>query len=40
MAGWTRHEGLAVPLPLENVDTDQLIPARFMSTPPAQGYGS
>jgi 3-isopropylmalate/(R)-2-methylmalate dehydratase small subunit len=39
MPGWTRHEGLAVPLPLENIDTDQLIPARFMSTPRAQGYG-
>jgi 3-isopropylmalate/(R)-2-methylmalate dehydratase small subunit len=39
MAGWTHHEGLAVPLPLENVDTDQLIPARFMSTPRSDGYG-
>lgn len=37
--GWTRHEGLAVGLPRENVDTDQLIPARFMSTPRAEGYG-
>ena len=40
MSGWTRHEGLAVALPLENVDTDQLIPARFMSAPRSQGYGS
>lgn len=39
MSGWTTHEGLAVGLPLEGVDTDQLIPARFMSTPRAQGYG-
>lgn len=39
MAGWTRHQGLAVPLPLENIDTDQLIPARFMATPRAEGYG-
>lgn len=39
MVGWTHHEGLAVPLPLENVDTDQLIPARFMTTPRSQGYG-
>jgi 3-isopropylmalate/(R)-2-methylmalate dehydratase small subunit len=39
MAGWTHHEGLAVGLPLENVDTDQLIPARFMSAPRTQGYG-
>ena len=39
MAGWTRHEGLAVALPVENVDTDQLIPARFMSAPRSAGYG-
>jgi 3-isopropylmalate/(R)-2-methylmalate dehydratase small subunit len=30
---------LACPLPLENVDTDQIVPARFMSTPRSQGYG-
>lgn len=39
MAGWTIHKGQAVALPLENIDTDQLIPARFMSTPRAAGYG-
>lgn len=39
MAGWTRHEGKALLLPLDNVDTDQLIPARFMSVPRSQGYG-
>ena len=39
MAGWIRHEGRALPLPLENVDTDQLIPARFMSAPRSAGYG-
>lgn len=39
MSGWSQHTGLAVGLPLENVDTDQLIPARFMSVPRAQGYG-
>lgn len=39
MAGWTRHRGLAVGLPFENIDTDQLIPARFMSAPRSQGYG-
>ncbi|MEM7643114.1 MAG: 3-isopropylmalate dehydratase small subunit [Pseudomonadota bacterium] len=39
MAGWSRHEGRAVALPLDNVDTDQLIPARFMSAPRAEGYG-
>jgi len=39
MSGWTRHTGVAVALDRENVDTDQLIPARFMSTPRSQGYG-
>jgi 3-isopropylmalate/(R)-2-methylmalate dehydratase small subunit len=32
-------EAIACPLALENVDTDQLIPARFMSRPRASGYG-
>jgi len=39
MTGWTTHEGRAVALPLESVDTDQIIPARFMSAPRASGYG-
>ena len=39
MAGWTLHRGTAVALPIENVDTDQLIPARFMSAPRSAGYG-
>lgn len=39
MQGWTRHEGLAVALPLEGIDTDQIIPARFMTRPRSQGYG-
>ncbi|MBK5927721.1 3-isopropylmalate dehydratase small subunit [Rhodobaculum claviforme] len=39
MSGWSHHAGLAVLLDRANVDTDQLIPARFMSTPRAQGYG-
>ena len=29
----------ACPLPLANVDTDQLIPARFMRRPRSEGYG-
>jgi len=29
----------ACPLGLANVDTDQLIPARFMQTPRSEGYG-
>ncbi|WP_372893295.1 3-isopropylmalate dehydratase small subunit [Rhodosalinus sp.] len=40
MRGWTRHDGLAVALPVEGIDTDQLIPARFMSRPRAAGYGA
>lgn len=39
MAGWTVHEGPALALDRESVDTDQLIPARFMVTPRAAGYG-
>lgn len=39
MSGWQVHEGLAVALPMDNVDTDQLIPARFMSAPRSAGYG-
>ncbi|WP_137701588.1 3-isopropylmalate dehydratase small subunit [Marimonas lutisalis] len=39
MAGWTQHEGRALALPMESIDTDQLIPARFMSVPRRDGYG-
>ena len=39
MSGWSLHDGLAVGLPVENIDTDQLIPARFMSAPRSEGYG-
>ncbi len=39
MSGWTRHEGLAAGLARDNIDTDQLIPARFMSASRAAGYG-
>lgn len=39
MAGWTTHEGEAVVLDRRDVDTDQLIPARFMSASRAEGYG-
>lgn len=34
-----RIEAMACPLGLANVDTDQLIPARFMSRPRREGYG-
>ncbi|MFV0384429.1 3-isopropylmalate dehydratase small subunit [Paracoccus sp. (in: a-proteobacteria)] len=39
MTGWTTHAGRAAGLALESIDTDQLIPARFMATPRDQGYG-
>ncbi len=39
MAGWSNHTGLAIGLPIDNIDTDQLIPARFMSASRAEGYG-
>lgn len=39
MIAFETIEAPACPLGLENVDTDQLIPARFMQTPRAQGYG-
>ena len=39
MSGWSHHTGLAAALASENVDTDQLIPARFMSAPRSEGYG-
>jgi 3-isopropylmalate/(R)-2-methylmalate dehydratase small subunit len=39
MAGWRAHQGPAIALDRESVDTDQLIPARFMVTPRAAGYG-
>jgi len=32
-------ESTCVPLPLENVDTDQIIPARFLSATSRQGFG-
>jgi len=39
MRGWTIFTGRAVALAQANVDTDQLIPARFMSAPRSEGYG-
>lgn len=39
MSGWRTHRGKALGLPVVNIDTDQLIPARFMSVPRSEGYG-
>jgi len=39
MKGWSTHSGQAICLPVDNIDTDQLIPARFMSRPRVDGYG-
>ncbi len=39
MTPFTELSALACPLPLENVDTDQLIPARFMKESRDKGYG-
>ncbi len=38
MSGWTTLDGNAVCLDIDNIDTDQLIPARFMSQPRVDGY--
>jgi 3-isopropylmalate/(R)-2-methylmalate dehydratase small subunit len=32
-------ESTCIPLPLENVDTDQIIPARFLSATSREGFG-
>jgi 3-isopropylmalate/(R)-2-methylmalate dehydratase small subunit len=39
MERFTTFSAVACALGIENVDTDQLIPARFMSRPRAAGYG-
>ncbi|WP_170482431.1 3-isopropylmalate dehydratase small subunit [Ruegeria arenilitoris] len=39
MTGWSTHKGSALALAVDNIDTDQLIPARFMSVPRSEGYG-
>ncbi|MCA0930712.1 3-isopropylmalate dehydratase small subunit [Ruegeria profundi] len=39
MAGWSIQKGHALALAIDNIDTDQLIPARFMSVPRSEGYG-
>lgn len=36
---FTTFESQAVPLPIENVDTDQIIPARFLKAVERKGFG-
>jgi 3-isopropylmalate/(R)-2-methylmalate dehydratase small subunit len=36
---YTTIESTAVPLPIENVDTDQIIPARFLKATTRDGFG-
>jgi 3-isopropylmalate/(R)-2-methylmalate dehydratase small subunit len=36
----TQFEGIAAPLPLANVDTDKIIPGRFLKTISREGLGS
>lgn len=39
-AKFTLLESTCVPLPLENVDTDQIIPARYLSATSREGFGN
>jgi 3-isopropylmalate/(R)-2-methylmalate dehydratase small subunit len=39
MRPFRRLTAVACPLPIAGIDTDQLIPARFMSRPRSAGYG-
>lgn len=36
---FTTLTGTAVPLPIENIDTDQIIPARFLKATSKEGFG-
>jgi 3-isopropylmalate/(R)-2-methylmalate dehydratase small subunit len=40
MTPFTTHSGRAAVLPIDNVDTDQIIPARFLRKPRSAGYGN
>ena len=37
MTPFTNFESRMVPLPINNIDTDQIIPARFLKTTSKQG---
>ena len=36
---FTTLRSTVVPLPIENVDTDQIIPARFLKATTREGFG-
>lgn len=38
MQAFTSHQGIALPLINDNIDTDQIIPARFLHRPRSAGY--
>ena len=39
MDAFTKLTGIAAPLPMANVDTDKIIPARFLKTIQRTGLG-
>ncbi|RAV29271.1 3-isopropylmalate dehydratase small subunit [Sinomicrobium soli] len=39
MEKFTTHTSRAIPLPIENIDTDQIIPARFLKATNKSGFG-
>ena len=36
---FTTLQSTCVPLPIENIDTDQIIPARFLKATTREGFG-
>lgn len=38
--GFTKFTSTCVPLPIENIDTDQIIPARFLKATSREGFGN
>lgn len=39
MDAFKKHTGKVIPLPLRDVDTDQIIPAQFLTSVSREGYG-
>jgi 3-isopropylmalate/(R)-2-methylmalate dehydratase small subunit len=40
MEPFTRLEAIAAPLPVANLDTDQIVPARFLRRPRSEGFAA